>query len=118
LSHDTNSQISVLNPAAEPFDRETLDPEADAADRVAFADATPVSSLPFSEVSFSTDTESYTTSELLLTVAAVPTETAAGDATTTEPSPTGPQETGAAAMHEFNMAMGLGVALGAVAFGL
>ncbi|KAF5020955.1 hypothetical protein F66182_7001 [Fusarium sp. NRRL 66182] len=61
----------VLNPADAPFDRSDLEPAADATDRVAFPDASPVSRLPFSAISFGTDTATYSTPALLRTLAAV-----------------------------------------------
>ncbi|KAF4459664.1 Transforming growth factor-beta-induced ig-h3 [Fusarium albosuccineum] len=75
----------VLNPADAPFDRADLKPAADAADRVAFPDASSVSELPFSSISYGTDSVSYTTPELLKTLIAVdPKATAAATATTTQ----------------------------------
>ncbi|KAJ4268853.1 hypothetical protein NW762_002923 [Fusarium torreyae] len=76
----------VLNPADDPFDRADLEPAADATDRLAFPDASPVSKLPFSVVSYATESETYTTPELLRTIAAVDTAalaTATADATAT-----------------------------------
>ncbi|RBA17786.1 hypothetical protein FPRO05_11501 [Fusarium proliferatum] len=46
----------VLNPADDPFDRADLKPAAEADDRLAFPDATPVSKLPFSVISYADDT--------------------------------------------------------------
>ncbi|KAJ3544915.1 hypothetical protein NM208_g2777 [Fusarium decemcellulare] len=75
----------VLNPADAPFDRADLKPAADAADRVAFPDASSVSELPFSSISYGTDSVSYTTPELLKTLIAVdPKATGAATATTTQ----------------------------------
>jgi len=74
----------VLNPADADFDREEdLMPYADAEERVAFEDASPVSELPFS---VPTPEMTYTTPELLQTYAAVPAD---GDM---EATPTGESE--------------------------
>lgn len=69
----TLTRNSVLNPGDAPFNREDLQPAADAADRLAFPDASSVavSELPFSIVSYETDDTSYTTPALLQTLAAV-----------------------------------------------
>ncbi|TDZ35282.1 Fasciclin-like arabinogalactan protein [Colletotrichum spinosum] len=73
---------SVLSPG--DFDRASLEPSATASERLAFPDATSVSSLPFSTVSFATDLMGYTTTPLLLqTVAAVATSSSAANATAT-----------------------------------
>ncbi|KAF4978478.1 hypothetical protein FZEAL_5164 [Fusarium zealandicum] len=61
----------VLNPADAPFDRAALEPAGDASDRLAFPSASAVSKFPFSVVSYDTDGASYTTPELLRTLAAV-----------------------------------------------
>ncbi|CRK31825.1 hypothetical protein BN1723_014559 [Verticillium longisporum] len=74
---------SVLN--LEVFDRNTLTPSAPAADRVAFPNASPVSKLPFSSVSFGNDLATYTTPALLSTMAAVATPTPEGEATSGAP---------------------------------
>ncbi|CVL13615.1 uncharacterized protein FPRN_05038 [Fusarium proliferatum] len=89
----------VLNPADDPFDRADLKPAAEADDRLAFPDATPVSKLPFSVISYADDSQpTYTTPELLKTlkaidVSALATATATADAATgageTTPTPTG-----------------------------
>merc|ERR1711988_1992264 len=74
----------VLNPADADFDREEdLMPYADAEERVAFEDASPVSELPFS---VPTPEMTYTTPELPQTYAAVPAD---GDM---EATPTGESE--------------------------
>ncbi|KAG9254494.1 FAS1 domain-containing protein [Emericellopsis atlantica] len=78
----------VLNPADAPFDRADIMPEADASDRVAFENATPVSMLPFSTT---TPEMSYTTPELLQTYAAV---AADGDMEATMTSDMGGDSTG------------------------
>jgi hypothetical protein len=75
---------AVLAPA--PFDRASIKPSAPAASRLAFPDATSVSQLPFSSVSFAfgTDVGSYTSTPVLLqTVAAVAVATGAANATAT-----------------------------------
>ncbi|KAF6788151.1 beta-ig-h3 fasciclin [Colletotrichum sojae] len=70
---------AVLAPGE--FDRASLKPSAPASERLAFAGATSVSSLPFSSVSFATDLMAYTTTpRLLQTVAAVATSTAVATA--------------------------------------
>jgi hypothetical protein len=88
---------AVLAPGA--FDRASLQPSAPAASRLAFPDATSVSQLPFSSVSFAfgTDVGSYTSTPVLLqTVAAVAVATGAPNTTTTTTSGL-PAYTGAAA---------------------
>ncbi|TDZ62064.1 hypothetical protein CTRI78_v003809 [Colletotrichum trifolii] len=78
----TQLAVSVLSPG--DFDRASLKPSATASERLAFPDATSVSSLPFSTVSFATDLMGYTTTPLLLqTVAAVATSSSAANATAT-----------------------------------
>jgi hypothetical protein len=75
---------AVLAPG--PFDRASIKPSAPAASRLAFPDATSVSQLPFSSVSFAfgTDVGSYTSTPVLLqTVAAVAVATGAANATAT-----------------------------------
>jgi hypothetical protein len=75
---------AVLAPA--PFDRASIKPFAPAASRLAFPDATSVSQLPFSSVSFAfgTDVGSYTSTPVLLqTVAAVAVATGVVNATAT-----------------------------------
>jgi hypothetical protein len=78
---------AVITPG--PFDRASLEPSAPAASRLAFPDATFVSQLPFSSVSFAfgTDVGSYTSTPVLLqTVAAVAVATGAVNVTTTTSS--------------------------------
>lgn len=99
LTTNNTDNNSVLNPADDPFDRADLKPAAEADDRLAFPDATPVSKLPFSVISYADDSQpTYTTPELLKTlkaidVSALATATATADATTgageTTPTPTG-----------------------------
>ncbi|KAI9147370.1 beta-ig-h3 fasciclin [Paramyrothecium foliicola] len=104
---------SVLVPGE--FDRASLEPSAPASERLAFADATSVSNLPFSSVSFATDLMRYTTTpELLKTVAAVPTQEAA--APTTTPSEPSPIPTGAGNVLFPNALMALSAAVGIAAF--
>ncbi|KAF5966951.1 transforming growth factor-beta-induced ig-h3 [Fusarium coicis] len=110
----------VLNPADDPFDRADLKPAADADDRLAFPDATPVSKLPFSVISYADDSQpTYTTPELLKTLKAIDvsalataTATATADATTgageTTPTPTGVTPVVNAASSKF-VAGGAGV---------
>ncbi|KAF2853619.1 Fasciclin-domain-containing protein [Plenodomus tracheiphilus IPT5] len=63
---------SVIAPG--PFDRASLRPAAPASERLAFPNASSVSKLPFSTVSFGDDLMTYTTTpELLKTVVAVAT---------------------------------------------
>jgi hypothetical protein len=81
------NQTSVLNPADAPFDRADLEPAADATDRLAFPDATPVSKLPFSVISYAAESETYTTPELLRTMKVIDVSalaTATADATSTD----------------------------------
>ncbi|KAL0939233.1 beta-ig-h3 fasciclin [Colletotrichum truncatum] len=104
---------SVLSPA--PFDRASLEPSAPAADRVAFPNATSVSSLPFSTVSFATDLMTYTTTpRLLQTVAAV--ATPATNATTTASNRPVPVPTGAAGGLLPGAVWALSAAVGIAAF--
>ncbi|KAI8933658.1 hypothetical protein NX059_009379 [Plenodomus lindquistii] len=49
-----------------PFDRASLKPDAPASERLAFPNATPVSQLPFSTVSFGGDLITFTTTPELL----------------------------------------------------
>ncbi|CAI0641348.1 unnamed protein product [Colletotrichum noveboracense] len=104
---------SVLSPGN--FDRASLQPSKPASDRVAFPNASAVSSLPFSSVSFATDLMAYTTTPILLqTVAAVATPSANATATTSQPVPVA---TGAAsglmpgAILVVSVAMGLAALL-------
>ncbi|KAF4923585.1 Fasciclin-like arabinogalactan protein [Colletotrichum viniferum] len=77
---------SVLSPGN--FDRASLQPSKPASERVAFPNASAVSSLPFSSVSFATDLMAFTTTPILLqTVAAVATPSANATATTNQPVP-------------------------------
>jgi hypothetical protein len=72
----------VLSPG--DFDRASLTPDAPASERLAFANASPVSSLPFSTTAFAFDTMTYTTTPVLLeTVATVATALASAAATST-----------------------------------
>ncbi|KAF2728816.1 FAS1 domain-containing protein [Polyplosphaeria fusca] len=76
---------SVLSPGE--FDRASLKPSANASERLAFPNATSVSSLPFTSVTFGGDLMTYTTTpELLQTVAAVATPTKGGNANMTTSS--------------------------------
>ncbi|CAJ2509673.1 Uu.00g146990.m01.CDS01 [Anthostomella pinea] len=76
---------SVLSPG--PFDRSSLEPSTPASDRVAFPDASFVSSLPFSSIAFSTDHMAYSTTPVLLqTIAAVSPQQAEANTTTTSSS--------------------------------
>ncbi|KAJ0333848.1 hypothetical protein COL922a_010370 [Colletotrichum nupharicola] len=104
---------SVLSPGN--FDRASLQPSKPASDRVAFPNASAVSSLPFSSVSFATDLMAYTTTPILLqTVAAVATPSANATAATSQPVPVA---TGAAsglmpgAILVVSVAMGLAALL-------
>ncbi|KAI0168070.1 FAS1 domain-containing protein [Pestalotiopsis sp. NC0098] len=73
---------SVLSPG--DFDRASLEPTAPASERLAFPDASPVSSLPFSTTAFAFDTMTYTTTPVLLeTVATVAIALSSATATTT-----------------------------------
>ncbi|KFA47803.1 hypothetical protein S40293_09043 [Stachybotrys chartarum IBT 40293] len=86
---------SVLVPGE--FDRASLEPSAPASDRLSFPDATPVSSLPFSSVSFEFDIMTYTTTpELLRTLIAVATPESEATTSAVESFPTpAPTPTGA-----------------------
>ncbi|SPJ73087.1 uncharacterized protein FTOL_02816 [Fusarium torulosum] len=88
---------TVLNPADAPFDRADLEPAADATDRLAFPDATPVSKLPFSVISYASESETYTTPELLRTMKVVDVSalaTATADATSADGAAATPTATG------------------------
>lgn len=75
------------------FDQAFLEPSAPASERLAFPNASSVSSLPFSSVAFATDLMAYTsTPKLLQTVAAVATPLA--NATITTSSQPIPIQTG------------------------
>ena len=80
-----------MNPGDAPFDRNNLEPAAEATDRLAFPDASAVSELPFSEVSYATDDVSYTTPDLLKTLAAV--DVSALETATATATGTGEDET-------------------------
>ncbi|KAI1874105.1 uncharacterized protein JN550_002684 [Neoarthrinium moseri] len=104
---------SVLNPAQ--FDRGSLKPSAPASERVAFPNASPVSNLPFTSVSFAFDHMTYTTTPVLLqTVAAVP--TASASATTTKSSSPTSVATGAGTGIFPSVVLALSVAMGIAAF--
>jgi hypothetical protein len=76
----------VLNPGDAPFDRSDIEASAEPTDRLAFPGASTVSALPFSSVSFDTDSATYTTPELLKTIMAVDVSAMA--------TPTGVEESG------------------------
>lgn len=81
----TQPAISVLSPG--DFDRASLEPATPASERLAFDNASSVSSLPFSTIAFAGDTMTYTTTpELLQTIAAVTTPSTAASVTTTSQS--------------------------------
>ncbi|KAI1868861.1 hypothetical protein JX265_006840 [Neoarthrinium moseri] len=104
---------SVLNPAQ--FDRGSLKTSAPASERVAFPNASPVSNLPFTSVSFAFDHMTYTTTPVLLqTVAAVP--TASASATTTKSSSPTSVATGAGTGIFPSVVLALSVAMGIAAF--
>ncbi|ETS76078.1 hypothetical protein PFICI_11465 [Pestalotiopsis fici W106-1] len=108
---------SVLNP--EDFDRASLEPAAPASDRLAFPNASPVSSLSFSTTAFAFDTMTYTTTPVLLeTVATVATQlSASATATATStpdgtPSPVATSE-GGAFFPAASLALSIAVAIAA-----
>lgn len=92
--------LSVLNPSDAPFDRDDIKSEAKPTDRLAFADASPVSKLPFSSISYAADDATYTTPALLKTliavdVSALATPTGGPDAKSTPTGEAGTVSTGA-----------------------
>ena len=73
--------LSVLSPG--DFDRAFFEPSAPVSERLAFPNASSVSSLPFSSVAFAGDLMTYTTTPVLLqTVAAFATPLANATITT------------------------------------
>ena len=112
--------LSVLSPA--PFDRASLKPSVPASDRVAFPNASAVSSFPLASASlaFGGDLMTYTTTpELLKTVAAVATATATANTTSVTSSRTGVPVatfTGAASGVVPGTGVALAVVVGIAAF--
>ncbi|KAK0383985.1 hypothetical protein NLU13_8074 [Sarocladium strictum] len=84
----------VLNPSNAPFNRAGIKPEADASDRVAFPDASAVSKLPFSSISYADNSATYSTPELLKTMLAVDPKTSATATTTSNAKEAGASVTG------------------------
>jgi hypothetical protein len=112
----------VLSPGE--FDRASLMPSAPASERIAFpsASAVPLSALPFTNIAFQGDQETYTKTPVLLqTIIAIATPTAGAGNTTSAPTgsstptPTGqPQEFAGAGNGLFPAAaMALPIAMGA-----
>jgi hypothetical protein len=107
--------LSVLSPGE--FDRASLKPSAPASERLAFPNATAVSDLPFSSISFIGDLMQYTSTPVLLqTMAAVAVPTSTSVITSTTPSgPSAPEFTGAGSGLLPCTLLALSVAVGAVA---
>ena len=106
------TDFSVLNPLV-PFDRSQLEANAPASDRVQFEGATPVSSLPFSSVTFASEaTFAATTDPIFLTAPAVATATST-DSVNVTVSPA--QYTGGAVYHRCSNAVVAGAAILAAA---
>ncbi|KAJ2998193.1 hypothetical protein NUW58_g399 [Xylaria curta] len=110
IAHVIDSVLSLGD-----FDRASLKPSAPASERVAFPRASPVSTLPFSSVAFSTDRMTYTTTlELLQTIAAIATPSA--EATMTLSGQPVPTQTGSGGGIFPSAILTLSVIMGAVAF--
>ncbi|KAF3020911.1 hypothetical protein E8E14_001386 [Neopestalotiopsis sp. 37M] len=107
---------SVLSPG--DFDRASLTPDAPASERLAFANASPVSSLPFSTTAFAFDTMTYTTTPVLLeTVATVATALASTATATSMPNGTSTPVTtsdGGAVFVTVSLALSVAVVISAL----
>ncbi|KAH6657523.1 FAS1 domain-containing protein [Truncatella angustata] len=104
---------SVLSPGH--FDRASLEPSAPASERLAFPNASSVSSLPFSSVAFSTDLMTYTATPVLLQTVATVATPLAGATTTTSSQPI-PVPTGTGIGLFPHVVLALSVAIGIAAF--
>ncbi|KAL6408652.1 Transforming growth factor-beta-induced protein ig-h3 [Ilyonectria robusta] len=109
--------VLLFNGVAHVIDGADLEPAADPTDRLAFPHASTVSELPFSSVSYATDSVSYTTPELLRTLVAVDVS-ALAEATTTKETSTGTGESTPAATAGSSKVMATGAALMAFLFSI